>query len=381
VWGYKAKDGKTRPLLFGGKREDGSRWGLIWNDDALADGKWNRARAVETARYVCKDTGQEWFDTPQTRVEWNRDGGYVQQSDTAPPSIVSYAVNGLLNYSMADLVDMKIRALELSQRGDMNLVKEYKQKYECIPWEELNLTVTIDSRSAAYRYSEFANGEQWEGETRRTMMIDRQHGRQGDVPHRWVEVRAWRPDGSSRQLYFGRLNTKEACRDMQRKYGVKDRCVWQDSAYEQDLVFKECIEYGWLAVRGSPTHNATWTMEEPDKTGKIVKVRYPYSNWQPVGAAGQQAAYMLFNQDYISDILANLLAGRGVPHDHPSDVNPVYLEHLKGKHKMEKRPGVFTWEKIDSHADDHGFDTSKMGVLFAVVMKMLAMPKIDAGKA
>lgn len=377
VWGYLGKDGKHHPLAFGGKREDGSRWGLIWNDDAKKDGKWNRARAIETARYVCKDTGQEWKDDAATRAEWNRDGAYIQQNDTAPRSTVSYAVNGLLNYSFADLVDMKIRALELAARGDMNLVKEYKQKYECVPWEELNLTIEVALGGAGYRYSEYANGEVWEGEVRRTMMIDRQHGRQGDIPHRWVEIRAWRPDGSSRQLYFGRLNTKEACREMQLKYKVKDRCTWQDSAFEQDLVFKECIEYGWMAVRGSPTYNATWTHEEPDAKGEIVKVRKPYSPIQLAGAAGQQAPYMLYNADYISDILANLLAGRGVPHEHPSDVNPVYVEHLKGKHKIEKRPGVFTWEKIDSHADDHGFDTSKMGVLFAVVMKLLAMPKPD----
>lgn len=381
VWAYQGKDGKHRPLLFGGKREDGSRWGLVWSDDALKDGRWNHARAIETARYVCKDTGQEWSDGPQTRTEWNRDGAYLAQSQTNASSTVSYSVNGLLNYSFADLVDLKLKAMELASRGDMNLMKEFKQKYECKPWEELNLTVVIDISGAAYKYADYANGELWEGEVRRTMMIDRQHGKAGDIPHRWVEVRAWRPDGSSRQLWFGRLNTKEAVREMQQKFKVKDRCCWQDSAYEQDLVFKECIEYRWMAVRGSPTHNATWTHDEKNARGEDVKVRKPFSPMQLAGAGGKQAAYLLYNADYISDILANLLAGRGVDHSHPADVNPVYLEHLKGKHKIEKRPGVFVWEKIDSHKDDHGFDTSKQGILFAVVMKLLSMPNPKAEKA
>lgn len=375
VWGYKGTDNKLHPLLFGGKRDDGSRWGLIWNDDAKRDGKWNKQRAVETCRYEAKETGQIWKDDPKTIAEWNREGDYIATNPNASTSNHSYSVNALLNRTFASLIEEKIDAMELASRGNMAGMKDYKQKAETVPWEELNLTIELTVKGGGYTYSEFANGEPWEGEVRRTMMIDRQHGRAGDVPHRWVEIRAWRPDGSSRQLYFGRLNTKEACREMQRKYNVKDRSTWQDSAFEQDLVLKECIEYGWMAVRGSPTHNATWTHEEKDAKGEVVKVRKPFSPIQLAGAAGQQAPYMLFNQDYISDILANLLAGRGVPHDHPSDVNPVYLEHLKGKHKIEKRPGVFTWEKIDSHADDHGFDTSKMGVLYAVVMKLLAMPK------
>lgn len=381
VWGYLAKDGKYYPLEFGGKREDGTRWGLVWNDDAMKDGQWNRSRAIETARYVCKYTGQEWAEGAATRNEWNKKGAYIVTNPDAPRDIVSYSVNGLLNYSFPDLVNLKISALEMASRGDMNLRKEYRQKYECLPWEELNLTIEIDTKASAYKYADYANGEVWEGEIRRTMMVDRQHGRAGDIPHRWVEIRAWRHDGSSRQLWCGRLNTKEACREMQHKFKVKDRSVWQDSAYEQDLVFKECIEYGWMAVRGSPTHNATWTHEEKNAKGEDVKVRKPFSPIQLAGAAGQQTAYMLYNPDYISDILANLLAGRGVPHEHPSDVNPVYLEHIKAKHKVEKRPGVYTWEKITDHADDHLFDCSKQGVLFAVVMKLLSMPKIAEQKA
>lgn len=380
VWGYLAKDGKHYPLGFGGKREDGSRWGLIWNDDAQKDGRWNRARAIETARYVCKHTGQEWAEGPATRNDWNKNGAYIVTNPTAPRDIVSFSVTGLLNYSFPDLVNMKIAALEMAQRGDMNLMKEFKQKYECVPWKELNLTVEISSKTSDYTYSQFANGERWGGETRRTLMIDRQHGRAGDIPHRWVEVRAWRADGSSRQLYFGRLNTKEACRELQHKYQVPDKCTWQDCAFEKDLVFRECVEYGWVAVAGSTSHNTTWTHEEKDAKGEIVKVRKPYSPLQLAGAAGQQAPYILFNEDYIADILANLLAGRGVPFEHPKDVSPAYLEHLKAEHKIEKKPGVFTWEKITDHADNHGWDTSKMGVLFAVLMKLLSMPKIPDRK-
>ena len=67
VWGYRTKAGALVPLLVSGKREDGTRWGLVWNDDAKRkDGSYNKARAIETARYICRDTGEEFPDSPTT---------------------------------------------------------------------------------------------------------------------------------------------------------------------------------------------------------------------------------------------------------------------------------------------------------------------------
>jgi hypothetical protein len=105
VWSYKTPQGLV-PLVFGGKRDDGSRWGLVWNDDAKRpDGTYNRQRAIETARYVCKVTGRIWKDEPATIAEWNRDGDYVVQNPNASPSTVSFSVNALLNRTFASLVE------------------------------------------------------------------------------------------------------------------------------------------------------------------------------------------------------------------------------------------------------------------------------------
>jgi hypothetical protein len=46
------------PLEFFGKRDDGSRWGIVWNDDAKrTDGSWNKARVIETCRSWITDDG------------------------------------------------------------------------------------------------------------------------------------------------------------------------------------------------------------------------------------------------------------------------------------------------------------------------------------
>lgn len=377
VWGYKSGD-KHLPLLFGGKREDGSRWGLTWSDDAKgADGKYNRQRAVETARYVCKETGREWTDSAETRAEWNRDGAYVMMNPAAPPGVVSYGVNGLLNYSFADLVSMKIAALEIAAYGDMSAIRDYRQKYETMPWAEVHVTVSLNSRRTGYTYKQFETGEPIDAECSRAMMMDRQRGiaSAGDVPHRWIEIRAFRTNGTSRQLYFGRVNTKEAARAIQQQYKVKDRCVWQDGGFERHEVFRECVEYGWMALFGSDQKSWTHYSKRPGEV-EPMKITLPYSPIQTseVGGPTHRAFYMHFNAEYFSDMLANLTGNDSTGWEHPDDWSAEHQEQLLNKQKIEKRPGVFKWVTMQSRPD-HGFDTSKQMVLFGVVMKLITALK------
>ena len=378
VWCYKTDKGFV-PLLFGGKRDDGSRWGLIWNEDAKRpDGTYNKQRAIDTARYVCRVTGKEWLDTPQTIAEWNRDGAYVSQNDNFSRATVSFGVNALLNRTFASIVEEKINALEQASRGDMGGMRDFVQKAECRPWEEVNLTVTLSLVSSGYDAAEYAKGEAWEGEGRRAMMIDRQQGMAGDVPHRWVEIRAFQPNGDSRQLYFGRLNTKEACRDVQKLFRVPDRSVWQDAGFERHEVFKECVEYGWIATFGS--EQGSWTHMVANPSGDPIKASLPYSQiqTQEVGGPSAHAHYLLFSENYFADIAAAFVSGRGLKYHHPNDVSPEYLEQLQGEHKVQVKPGVWKWKKLHSTKPNHSWDLTKAFACYMAVTKLIPLPKAKA---
>jgi hypothetical protein len=376
IWAYRSPaDGRHYPLIASGKRADGIRTGLVWSDDAKrADGTWSRARAIETARYRCHETGYEWPDSPATIAEWNRDGCYLPQNKDAPKDIRSFSVPGLLNNTFADLVTRKIAALEQMSYGDMSGMADVHMQDESKPWEETYLTVTIDGVAHGYAVADYAKGELWEGERWRTLMADRQQGMRGDSPHRWCEIRAWKGDASSRQLYYGRVDTKEAMRELQIAYGIRDRCVWQDAGFERHEVFKEASEYGWIACFGSNQGSWLHLMPNPDRTKLPLKIHLPYSPWQRSTISGRVVNYLHFSEDYCADILANLSAGRGVGYEHPDDVVPAYLEQMKGEHKIMKN-GRLTWEKITANKPNHAFDTGKMGVAFALLMHLLALPK------
>jgi hypothetical protein len=289
----------------------------------------------------------------------------------------SFSVNALLNNTFSDLITRKVAALHQASYGDMTGLKTCAQQDESRPWSEEYRTVTIDTSLAGYTMAEVAPEvqEKLPGERFRTLMADRQQGAAGDTPHRWCEVRAWFAGGDSRQLHFSRAGTKEAMRELQQRFRVPDRCVWQDANFEKHLVFSECAEYGWIACMGSA--QASWTHELPNPGGAHlpnVKVRWPFSPWQQTTALGKVVHYLYFSSDYCKDILANLIAGRGVRHEHPKDVEASYLDHLKAEHKMLKA-GRYTWVKQHSTKPNHGWDTSVQGIAFALLMKLLAMPK------
>ena len=205
-------------------------------------------------------------------------------------------------------------------------------------------------------------------------MADRQQGIAGDTPHRWLQIHAWRQDGSSRLLYYGRVDTKESMREMQERYKVRDRCVWCDAAFEKHEVFKECAEYGWLAAFGSDQGQWRHDLPNPIRSQPPLKIFLPFSPWQRTAVAQKIVNYLYFSEDFCADILANLYAGRGVRYEIPEDVGSAFLEQMKGEHKIMRR-GKMTWEKIHSGKANHAFDTGKMGICFALLMRLLAMPR------
>lgn len=408
-WHYRCPaDGRHYPLVIHGRRPDRTRYGLVWSDDSSRlDGTINLSRAIETARYVCQSTGYTWPLNRTTQAEWNRDGCFVAQNPTAPASVRSFSVTSLLNSSFTDLITRKVEALNLASTGNMTGLETFAQQDECRPWSEQHLTVTLASQTDGY-HADPANSHLptylWHGYTRtaspvfdprlstpppefpklpgeryRTMMADRQRGMAGDTPHRWCEIRAWFPGGDSKQLAFTRVDTKESMRELQHRYAVPDRCVWMDARFETHKVYEECAEYGWIGCWGHTVTNS-WTHLQPNPAGAHlppVKVRLPFSPWQGTVVAGKTVHYLLFASDYCKDILANLIAGRGVKHEHPTDVLPAYIEHLKCEHK-EQKGAKFTWVKRHSTAANHGWDTSTQGIAFALLMKLLSMPKVAA---
>jgi hypothetical protein len=101
-------------------------------------------------------------------------------------------------------------------------------------------------------------------------------------------------------------------------------------------------------------------------------INFPFSEPRTSDYRGGDVYYYDWSGDYAKDILANALENKGdLKWLLPADVNPLYLEHLKGESKVEIRTGVWEWREVSSNAANHGLDTSAMLVCMSLIAGVL----------
>lgn len=356
----------SHTLAFDQHRGDGkTRAGVVWAPDARTeDGRYNVARAAETVRYVCPSCGHEHDDSDATRAHWRKTGHYAATNPNAPRTWRSFHWEALVAHPLHALAAEFCNAENNFHRtGDEELRKKFRQKREARSWVVKRTTIDIaDRKTGGYRLADVADGKSLPGEIARHLTIDKQQS------HWWYEVGAWSQATGApqyRQLAFGRADTRDALRQIQQRYGVPDWAVGQDRRYKPSEVDQDCINFGWSGLSGTTTKRKRWPMKDP-ATGQMINYPYSPTLLSPVDQ-GRDAPYIEFEGDYFKDLLSNALAGvGGLTWLLPDDVNPLYLEHIKGESKQEVRPGVWEWHEVKVNAPNHGLDTSVMQLVVAM---------------
>lgn len=362
---------KAHPLSFRQSMTDDAalpakerrKAGVVWDAAAkLDDGTLNVALAGDTARFRCPHCGHESPDTNETREHWRRSGRYVATRPDAPAHVRSFHFEALVSRPMRLLAEQFCTAEnEFAKTGSDDARRVFRQKREARAWVVERQSIAVSGSASDYTQDTYAS-QPTPGELARVMMQDRQKD------HRWVEIGAFSNDGGGtvyRQLFFGRVDTKEQARMLQHKYMVPDSCVAQDRRYEPAAVDAECLAFGWRGMEG--VKKKTWTLRN-EQTGALEN--YPHSDvlWSSIN--GQQVPYYQFSSYHCKDIVANAASGNSFKWLLPRDVNPLYPEHLKAEEKREVRPGVWEWVEIKQNAN-HGLDTSAGIVCIAVVASLI----------
>jgi hypothetical protein len=337
------------------------RGGVIWDRAARRDDEtWDVGRAVETCRFRCIACGHESADSDATRAGWAKTGRFVPMNPAAPREVRSFRLEAIVTRPMRLLVEEFLQAEnQLVRTGDEQAKIEFRTKRQALPWIVEKKAVNVLLKDSGYKLADYAQGESIPDEAIRFMAIDRQQD------HFWVEVGAFSTAQGPRyrQLWFGRIDTRDQLRALQERLKVSSACVAQDRGYRPADVDRDCAEFGWRSMRGYGRR--TWTMRE-EATGQMVN--FPFSDPQVSDYRGGDVYFYNWSGDYFKDTLATALEGKGdLRWELPSDVNPLYLEHLKGEAKVEVRTGVWEWREVRSNAPNHGLDTSAMLLCMATI--------------
>jgi len=362
---------KLHAIAFEQLTETKDRGGVVWDKAARRDDDtWDVARVVETVRFRCINCGHESADNDATRAGWAKTGRYVPQNPKASREVKSFRIEALVTRPMRLLAEEWAHAENAWVRtGDESAKIEFRTKREARPWIVEKKSVNLLVKDSGYKLADHADGQPIPDEAIRFLAIDRQQD------HWWCEVGAFSTAQAPRyrQLWFGRIDTRDQLRQLQQRYKVADACVAQDRGYRPADVDRDCAEFGWRSMRGYGRR--TWTMRD-EASGQMIN--FPFSDPQVSDYRGGDVYFYNWSGDYFKDLLAAALEGKGdLRWEMPSDVNPLYLEHLKGEHKVEVRTGVWEWREVRSNAPNHGLDTSAMLLCMATIAGVIryAPPK------
>jgi phage terminase large subunit GpA-like protein len=347
------------------------RAGLVWDEKAKRDdGTFDDVLAAETARFRCPHCGHEHEDSDATRAAWRKSGHYVCTKENPPSDWKSYHWEAVIAHPLGALAkEFCLAENHFARYKDDTPRAKFRQKREARSWRVERETINLfNSPEDAPKYGQedYLAGKTVPGEVLRVLTIDRQQ------THFWVEVRAWTTEPASWQLFFGRVDTLDAVRLVQTRYGVPDACVAQDRRYQPAQVDAECVRFGWRGLMGYP--RKTWTLRD-ESTGTLENFPHSDPKFASVGG-GFSAPYYEFSSYHAKDLVAGATQGALFKWFLPTDVNPLYLEHLRAEEKREVRPGVWEWKEVKNDAN-HGFDTSAMQVIVAIVAGLVRCPLKD----
>ena len=358
---------KPMPLKFRCTRTDGGRAGVVWNAKAKRDdGTFDVALAAASVRFVCPNCGHEHPDTDRTRHQWRTTGRYVTPTGEAPARRrVSFTYDAVVALPMETLAAQFCAAENVfAKMGDETERRNFKQKKEAGFWTIERNVIELGDRKPSGYTSQTHRDAPLPGEIARVMTCDKQQAGW------WVEIGAWTPEPTYRQLYFGKVETRDMLRELQRIYGVKDYAVGQDRGYMPSEVDRDSVAFGWSGIQGAKTKGKRWPMRAHD--GSMILTPISDTLFATVGN-DQTAPYIEFDGEWAKDVLSASLSGRGFPYLLPDDHNPLWPEQVKSEEKREVRPGVWHWIEVKQN-NNHALDTAAMQIAVALARGILRSP-------
>lgn len=339
--------------------------GVVWDKTAKRDDDTlDVQRATETCRFRCINCGHESPDEEATRAGWRKTGRFVATNLKSPKELVSFRIEALVSRPMRLLVEEFCEAHNHNIRtGDDTPMQEFRTKREAKPWIMERKVLNVFVPKSDYTMAQYEQGQPIENEVIRMMSIDRQQD------HWWAEIGAFSTATGPRyrQLFFGRIDSRASLRLLQKRYKVADQCVAQDRGYRPADVDHDCAEFGWRSMRGYGRR--TWALKD-EASGQVIN--FPFSEPHVSDFRGGDVFFYNFSGDYFKDVLQTALEGKGdLRWELPQDVNPLYLEHLKGESKIEIRAGVWEWREVKHNAPNHGLDTSAMMLCMGTIAGIL----------
>jgi hypothetical protein len=329
------------------------------------DGK-TLLEVAQAAHIKCENDECGWKcgDNTQLRRKIAEAASYHPTSDGLPGH-VGFHYNVLCNWRkpLWEIVLIWLEAQAAMQSGNTDPLRQFIQKRLAEAWEEDLSDNRKELIGDGYLLTEYTEGQKIDEEAFRFMTVDKQRD------HFWVIIRAWRSNGSSRLLYFGRVETFEQVDELRGKMRVEPKLVFVDSAYDTDIVYHFCAMNNWTALRGSPLKSFPYRKQNGDTTQR------PFTRFaEAQTTGGKRCRYAHWSSDRVKDILHAHRTGQAGAWEIPDQAPGDYLAQVDAESKREIKNAKtqqieYRWVKI--RRDNHAWDCEAMQIVAAMMLRMI----------
>lgn len=343
---------------------------LKYANERRQDGSIDEDAVTQSAQYECEHCQQRFADTIAMRRQLANAGRYEMTNPgflRVPGAHRGFHCNALTLYYIAwsTLALEWIKATELSSAGEKTALQVFIQKRLAEFWKDEEDNPGVILGGAGYALSDYAEGEPWEGELHRFLTVDRQRD------HFWAVARAWKPDGSSRLLWAGKILTIESVRELQQRLKVSDWATFQDAQHETGQVYDDAARFNWTCLHGSGEPG--FTHHPP---GKNPVQKFFSTLKQAQSPSGGRARYVFFSNEGCKDLLAKLRGGKGPEWQIPDDAGLDYHTQINSEIKKDVVQKITKqiarrWVKIGSRPN-HLWDAETMQVCAALIKGVIA---------
>lgn len=363
--------GKFMAPVWSGFREDGSRWGMRWDEFKEPNGLWNAPKAATTARFECFHCGFAHVDTPLLKQRWNQTGKYVAEASEKNDQKVSFHWNGIATYLFAELVELYLNALNQRKHGSSKALVVFFQKQMA----EFSTEHTINQAAIKFITERYEANSDWPDEDGRLMTMDQQIGNV-----LYVTVRQWSAKARQcRRIYRGVVHGEAAALEIQKRFNVPPHHVIGDSGFDPKgpgRMYSMAIRNGWLCAKGVGTPDGKARPEifrTVRRGGKSARVHSTYADlsWgDPDTGTSKRAPLQRYDSDAVSQLLEDLIKS-GFWVEPVNDGGPEekdYREQMAAEYKNEEGK----WECPSGR--NHYRDTARLQILGALLKGWIQDP-------
>lgn len=342
------------------------KWGnVVFTENTETESLDSMLARAKAAHLKCDNEECSWTcgDNPVHRRAIAEAGFYVPHA-VGLPGHVGFHYNVLCNWRkpLWEIVLLWLEAKEQMRQGILDPLRQFIQKRLAEPWEDRHEDVRTELGGDGYTLKEFEQGEQIDGEVARFFTIDKQ------IDHLWGVIRAWRDDGSSRKLWFGRMETFDDADAIRARYRVDAQKTLVDCGYMTDTVYAEAASRAWNCLKGSG-------MSEFARRTKTGTIRSPFTNFMTVpGGGGRYAKVAHWSSDRIKDVLYMHRTGQAAKWEIPDDSTSGYLSQLDAEIKkdiLNKKTGQNERRWVKQKRHNHAWDCEAMQIVAAMMMRLV----------